>query len=243
MGRGNPEAIGRRRPRSKKRWRSLALNHYANAAQLIQRGRRRGPPGKSTAEDSAGKSLEAQVQALAGGATGSSGKASNPFAPASRSQPAGCGRISAERPVPRGHANAESAATAIDAEYNKFADDKGFHELWLQAVGAAGIAREREGAVAPADVSLALLDQSASDYRSLAGEIRCAGRSPGSSGGTRRPRHRARGRGRAGQRRQVRCPARSGGAGVSQRARGAHQNRSAPGMGYDARRSRGCARG
>ena len=69
----------------------------------------------------------------------------------------------------------ESAATAIDAEFNKFPDDRGFNELWLEAVGNAATARVREGAVAPADVSLASLEGSVSDFQSLAGKYAVLG--------------------------------------------------------------------
>ncbi|MEI9969627.1 MAG: hypothetical protein WDM87_13745 [Terracidiphilus sp.] len=116
----------------------------------------------------------------------------------------------------------ESAATAIHAESNKFPDDKGFNELWLEAVGDAAAARSREGAVAPAGVSLALLEQSANDYQSLAGKYAALGDRQEEAAAEGRSRYCFRRSGRARQRRQVRCPVRSGCAGVSQRARGAH---------------------
>ena len=69
----------------------------------------------------------------------------------------------------------ESAAAAADAEYKKHPDDKGFHELWLQAVWSAAAAQWLEGEVAPADQSLSLLAQSAGDYASLAREYAALG--------------------------------------------------------------------
>jgi tetratricopeptide (TPR) repeat protein len=65
----------------------------------------------------------------------------------------------------------ESAVATADAEYRKNLEDKGFHELWLEAVWDTASARWREGEVAPANEGLALLAQSASDFESLSREL------------------------------------------------------------------------
>ena len=64
----------------------------------------------------------------------------------------------------------ESAVATANAEYKKHLDDKGFHELWLEAVSNAATAQRREGEVAPADQSLPLLAQAAAEFQSLANE-------------------------------------------------------------------------
>jgi len=69
----------------------------------------------------------------------------------------------------------ESAVVTADAESKKHPDDKGFHELWLQAVSNAATAQRQEGEVAPADQSLPLLAQSAADFDSLAREYAALG--------------------------------------------------------------------
>jgi len=68
-----------------------------------------------------------------------------------------------------------SAETAMEAEYKKHPDDKGFHELWLQSLWAAAMARMQEGEVSPAGESLTLLAQSVSDFRSLTREYTALG--------------------------------------------------------------------
>ena len=146
----------------------LALNHYANAAQLFNEAgdadRR-----QIDAEEAQEKALQAQMQALQAAQQALLEKLRTPMRELldHSQQAAGAYRLNGQ--YHEATQTLESAATAIDAEYNKYPDDKGFHELWLQAVGDAADARSREGTVAPADKSLALLDQSASDYRSLAG--------------------------------------------------------------------------
>ncbi|MGD0482485.1 MAG: hypothetical protein ABSA42_20115 [Terracidiphilus sp.] len=69
----------------------------------------------------------------------------------------------------------ESAAATADAESKKHPDDRGFHELWLQAGSNAADARWREGDVAPADQSLPLLAQSANDFEMLEREYAALG--------------------------------------------------------------------
>jgi tetratricopeptide (TPR) repeat protein len=69
----------------------------------------------------------------------------------------------------------ESAVATADAEAKKHPNDKDFHELWLQAVSEAASARSREGEVAPADQSLPLLAQSATDFDSLVREYAALG--------------------------------------------------------------------
>ena len=252
----------------------LALNHYANAAQLFNEAGNadRQAINAEDAQEQAlaaqEKALQAQMQALQAAQQSLLDKLRTPMRELldHSQQAAGAYRLNGQ--YHEATQTLESAATAIDAEYTKYPDDKGFHELWLEAVGNAAAARVLEGAVAPADVSLALLEQSASDFQSLAGkyavlgdrqqeaaaqdglgvaledegervsgdksaalldqavqafrsalEVRTKADLPQELGGNRnQSRKRAHGRRRSDQRRQVRCPARSGGRGVSKRA-------------------------
>ena len=144
----------------------LALNHYANAAQLFNEAgdadRR-----QIDTEEAQEKALQAQMQALQAAQQALLEKLRTPMRELldHSQQAAGAYRLNGQ--YHEATQTLESAATAIDAQSNKFPDDKGFHELWLEAFGAAASARSREGTVAPARESLALLEQSASDYRSL----------------------------------------------------------------------------
>ena len=187
----------------------------------------------------------------------------------------------------------ESAAATADAEYKKHPDDKDFHELWLQAVSNAANARWREGRVAPADQSLPLLAQSATDFDSLAHDYAALGDRQSSAaaqnglgialmlegqraGGVKamvlldqavqafRSAHEVRTRTdlpqdwamtqaglgsalmeegeRAGGDKAIALLDQAVQA-ISQRARSAHQDRSAPGLGHDAKQPRHCAQG
>jgi hypothetical protein len=69
----------------------------------------------------------------------------------------------------------DQAATIATAEYKKHPDDRGFHDIWLQASSSATYAREREGEVAPAADSLPLLARVATECQSLAAEYTAAG--------------------------------------------------------------------
>ncbi|MGD1062745.1 MAG: hypothetical protein ABR860_05735 [Terracidiphilus sp.] len=69
----------------------------------------------------------------------------------------------------------ESAVATAEAESKKHPDDKGFHELWLQAVSEAASARSREGEVSPANESLGLLARSVDDFEWLARDYAAAG--------------------------------------------------------------------
>ena len=159
----------------------LALNHYANAAQLFNEAGNadRQAINAEDAQEQAlaaqEKALQAQMQALQAAQQSLLDKLRTPMRELldHSNQAAGAYRLNGQ--YHEATQTLESAATAIDAEYNKFPDDKGFHELWLEAVGDAADARVREGAVAPADVSLALLEQSANDYQSLAGKYAVLG--------------------------------------------------------------------
>ena len=71
----------------------------------------------------------------------------------------------------------DAAATA-ESEYKKHPDDKGFHELWLQALSSAALARRQEGDVSPANQSLPLLAQSANDFQILSQQYDSLGDRP-----------------------------------------------------------------
>lgn len=68
----------------------------------------------------------------------------------------------------------ESADATAQAEYKKHSDDRGFHELWLQALLSLASVRLQEGEVAPADRSLPLLARSADDFQSIVREAAIA---------------------------------------------------------------------
>src|SRR3984957_4047894 len=159
----------------------LALNHYANAAQLFNEAGnadRQAISAEDAQEQALAtqeKALQAQMQAVQAAQQSLLDKLRTPMRELldHSNQAAGAYRLNGQ--YHEATQTLESAATAIDAESNKFPDDKGFHELWLEAVGDAAEARGREGTVAPADVSLAWIDQSASDYQSLAGKYAVLG--------------------------------------------------------------------
>jgi hypothetical protein len=129
----------------------------------------------------------------------------------------------------------ESAVATANAEYGRHKDDIGFHELWLQALWFAANARWQEGKVAPADQSLPLLAQSADAFESLAhdyavlGDRQATAEEQGNLGNALQDEGERAGGDKAD------ALLESGGAGVSQCARSAHQGRSAPGLGRDAR--------
>ncbi len=69
----------------------------------------------------------------------------------------------------------ESAVATADTEYKKHPDDIGFRNLWLLASSVAANARWQEGQFAPAEQSLPLLAQSATEFEALAREYAALG--------------------------------------------------------------------
>jgi tetratricopeptide (TPR) repeat protein len=152
----------------------LALNHYANAAQLFNEA---GDADRQQIDsvESQEKALQAQVQALQAAQQALMEKLRTPLRQLldHSEQAAGAYRLNLQ--YHQATLTLESAEAAADAEYKKHPEDKGFHELWLQAVWDTADARWREGEVAAAGESLALLAQSASDFQSLAREYAVLG--------------------------------------------------------------------
>ena len=218
----------------------LALNHYANAAQLFNEAgdadRR-----QIDTEEAQEKALQAQMQALQAAQQALLEKLRTPMRELldHSQQAAGAYRLNGQ--YHEATQTLESAATAIDAQSNKFPDDKGFHELWLEAFAAAASARSREGTVAPARESLALLEKSASDYRSLVSKYAVLGDRQEEAGAQV-------GLGIVLEEEGVRVSGDKSAALLDQavqafreRSRGANQSRSAQDWAKHARRSRGCA--
>jgi len=69
----------------------------------------------------------------------------------------------------------ESAEATAHAEFKKHPDDRGFHELWLQALLILADGRREEAEVAPAEQSLALLGRAVADFQSAAREDEALG--------------------------------------------------------------------
>ena len=152
----------------------LALKHYAAAAQLFNAA---GDADRQEirAEDTQEQALEAQVKALQAAQQALLDKLRTPLRQLldDSEQAAGAYRLNLQ--YHQATKTLESAEATADAEYKKHPEDKGFHELWLQAVWDTADARWREGEVAPAGESLALLAQSADDFDSLAREYAALG--------------------------------------------------------------------
>jgi tetratricopeptide (TPR) repeat protein len=152
----------------------LALKHYADAARMFNAA---GDADRQeiNAEDAQEQALEAQVKALQAAQQALLDKLRTPLRQLldDREQAAGAYRLNLQ--YTRATQTLESAEATADAECKKHPEDKGFHELWLQAVWDTAGARWREGEIAPASESLALLAQSADDYASLAREYAALG--------------------------------------------------------------------
>jgi tetratricopeptide (TPR) repeat protein len=152
----------------------LALKHYADAAQLFNQASDADRQ-ENSAEDTQEQALEAQVKALQAAQQALLDKHRSTLQQLldHSEQAAGADQLSLK--YHDATQTLESAVATADAEFRKHPDDKGFHELWLQAVSNAANARRREGEVAPADQSLPLLAQSADDDQSLAREYSALG--------------------------------------------------------------------
>ena len=152
----------------------LALKHYADAAQLFNQASDADRQ-ENSAEDTQEQVLEAQVKALEAAQQGLLDKHRSTLQQLldHSEQAAGADQLSLK--YHDATQTLESAVATADAEYRKHPDDKGFHDLWLQAVSNAANARRREGEVAPAVQSLPLLAQAAGDFESLAKEYALLG--------------------------------------------------------------------
>jgi len=147
----------------------LALKHYADAAQLFNQASDADRQ-ENSAEDTQEQALEAQVKALQAAQQALLEKHRSTLQQLLDHSEQAAGAEQLGLKYHDATQTLESAVATADAEYRKHPDDKGFHELWLQAVSNAANARRREGEVAPAVQSLPLLAQAAGDFESLAKE-------------------------------------------------------------------------
>jgi tetratricopeptide (TPR) repeat protein len=145
----------------------LALKHYADAAQLFNQA--------GDADRQQIDSVETQEKALQAAQQALLDKLRTPLRQLldHSQQAAGADQLNLQ--YHQATLTLEDAAATAQAEYKRHPDDKGFQELWLQAVSNAANARWQEGKVSPANESLALLAQSADDFRSLAREYAALG--------------------------------------------------------------------
>ena len=147
----------------------LALKHYADAAQLFNQASNADRQ-ENSAEDTQEQAMEAQVKALQAAQQALLDKHRSTLQQLldHSEQAAGADQLSLK--YHDATQTLESVVATADSEFRKHPNDKGFHELWLQAVSNAANARRREGEVAPAVQSLPLLAQAAADFESLAKE-------------------------------------------------------------------------
>jgi tetratricopeptide (TPR) repeat protein len=153
----------------------LALKHYAAAAQLFKEAGNADRQ-ELNAEDTQEQQLEAQIKALqaAQQALVDKQRSSSLRKLLDHSQQeAAADQLNLQ--YHQATQTLENAAATVEVEYKKHPDDKGFHELWLEAVWAVASARGQEGAVSPANESLGLLALSADDFDSLAREYAVLG--------------------------------------------------------------------
>ena len=147
----------------------LALKHYENAAQLFNAA---GDADRQqiSSEDTQEQSLEAQVKALQAAQQSFLNKQRTTLQQLLDHSQQAAGAYQLNLQYHQATQALASAETAMEAEYKKHADDKGFHELWLEALWAVAMARLHEGGVSPANQSLPLLAQSADDLATLVRE-------------------------------------------------------------------------
>jgi hypothetical protein len=69
----------------------------------------------------------------------------------------------------------DEVVATTEAEFKKYPDDRGFHEIWLQALSSAAEAREKEGEVATAADSLSLLSASSQKFSQNIAEYKRSG--------------------------------------------------------------------
>ena len=155
----------------------LALRHYDAAAQLFQDAGNADLK-QLNSEDAQEQAVAAQAKALQAAQQGLLDKERSSLRQFldHRRQAAGADRLNLK--YREATQTLESAATTAESQYKKHADERGFHELWLQALLDAANARWLEGEVASADQSLPLLIRSADDLRSLAREYTALGDRP-----------------------------------------------------------------
>ncbi len=155
----------------------LALKHYAAAAQLFSQASD-ADRAEIGAEDQEELALQTQMKALRATQQALLDKRRSSLRQLldDSQQAAGADQLSLK--YHEATLALESAAAAAEAEYKKHPDDRGFHELWLQALSNAADGHRREGEMAPADQSLALLAQAVGDFQSLAAEYSALGDRP-----------------------------------------------------------------
>ncbi|MGD0902795.1 MAG: hypothetical protein ABR924_07620 [Terracidiphilus sp.] len=152
----------------------LALKHYAAAAQLFNQASDADRQ-EIGAEDAEEQALQAQVKALQAAQQGLLDKQRVSLRRLLDHSQQAAGAEQLNLQYHQATLTLEDAVAAADAGFKKHPDDKGFHELWLQAAWSAANARWQEGKVSPANESLALLAQSADEFRSLAREYGALG--------------------------------------------------------------------
>lgn len=152
----------------------LALKHYASAAQLFNQASDADRQ-EISAEESQAQSLESQVQALQAAQQALLDKLRSPVKQMIDHSEQAAGAYQLNLQYHQATQTLESTEAYAEAEYKKHPDDKGFHELWLRALSAVADARESEGTVSPADVSLPLLAQSVADLQLLMREYAALG--------------------------------------------------------------------
>ncbi len=152
----------------------LALKHYASAAQLFSLASDADRQQIGT-EEGQEQALAAQVKALEAAQQALLDKLRSPVKQMIDHSEQAAGAYQLNLQYHKATQTLESAEATAAAEYKKHPDDKGFHELWLRALSAAANAREAEGTVSPADLSLPLLAQSVADQQVLMREYAALG--------------------------------------------------------------------
>jgi chemotaxis protein histidine kinase CheA len=147
----------------------LALNHYAKAAQLFKDASDTDSQ-EVRAGETQEQALEAQVKALQAAQQAVRDKLRTLLRQLLDHSQQAAGAFQLDLQYHQATQTLESAVANEAAEYKKYPDDKGLHELWLQAFLSAANARREEGEVAPADQSLPLLAQTADDFQLAARE-------------------------------------------------------------------------
>ena len=144
----------------------LALKHYAIAAQFFTEA---GEADKQqlSDENAQEQALEAQAKALQAAQQALFDKARASLRQLLDHSQQAAGAYQLNLQYHQATQTLESAEADAQAEYKRHTDDRGLHELWLEAISNATIARRKEGEVAPADRSLTLLAQAAEDFELL----------------------------------------------------------------------------
>jgi tetratricopeptide (TPR) repeat protein len=144
----------------------LALKHYANAAQLFNQASN-ADQAQISAEKAQQQALAAQVQALQAAQQALLDKLRSPVQQLVDHSEQAAGAYQLNGQYHEATQVLESAETTAEAEYKENSGDKGFQQLWLQALSNAANALWQEGKFSPANESLPLLAQSAQDFQTL----------------------------------------------------------------------------